>query len=48
MAEFFREPDEHIGFVVGDWMTMGMALSLPMVLAGVIIMVYAYQGRGNK
>jgi phosphatidylglycerol:prolipoprotein diacylglycerol transferase len=43
VAEFFREPDEHIGFVSGEWLTMGMILSLPMVLAGVIIMVYAYR-----
>jgi phosphatidylglycerol:prolipoprotein diacylglycerol transferase len=44
MAEFFREPDEHIGFVSGDWLTMGMVLSLPMVLAGAIIMMFAYKG----
>lgn len=46
MAEFFREPDEHIGFIGGEWLTMGMVLSLPMVLAGVMIMVYAYQRAG--
>ncbi len=47
VAEFFREPDEHIGFVSGDWLTMGMVLSLPMVLAGIVIMVLAYNGRGK-
>jgi phosphatidylglycerol:prolipoprotein diacylglycerol transferase len=47
MAEFFREPDEHIGFLWGEWLTMGMVLSLPMVLAGAIIMVYAYRMAGK-
>lgn len=43
MAEFFREPDAHIGFLGGGWLTMGMLLSLPMVLAGVVIMIIAYR-----
>ncbi|SMC61510.1 prolipoprotein diacylglyceryl transferase [Rhizobium sp. RU36D] len=33
-VEFFREPDAHIGYLVGNWLTMGMVLSLPMVLLG--------------
>ena len=45
VAEFFREPDEHIGFVGGDWLTMGMLLSLPMIIAGAIIMAVAYRHR---
>lgn len=47
VAEFFREPDEHIGFIAGEWLTMGMVLSVPMVLAGIAIMVFAYRGRGT-
>jgi phosphatidylglycerol:prolipoprotein diacylglycerol transferase len=43
MAEFFREPDSHIGFLLGHWLTMGMLLSLPMVLAGAVIMIIAYR-----
>ena len=42
-AEFFREPDAHIGFLGGGWLTMGMLLSLPMILAGASIMVFAYR-----
>ena len=42
VAEFFREPDAHIGYLAGDWLTMGMAFSLPMVLAGVLLMAVAY------
>ena len=37
-AEFFREPDVHIGFIGGGWLTMGMVLSLPMLAAGWWIM----------
>ncbi len=32
--EFFREPDAQLGYLVGGWLTMGMVLSVPMVLIG--------------
>jgi phosphatidylglycerol:prolipoprotein diacylglycerol transferase len=48
VIEFFREPDSHIGFIGGEWMTMGMALSLPMLLAGIMIMIFAYRGREKE
>ena len=41
VAEFFREPDAHIGFIAGGWLSMGMLLSLPMIVAGAVIMVFA-------
>jgi phosphatidylglycerol:prolipoprotein diacylglycerol transferase len=47
VAEFFREPDVHIGFIGGDWLTMGMLLSVPMILAGIVIMLYAYRSTGK-
>ncbi len=34
LVEFFREPDAHIGYLYGDWLTMGMILSLPMLAIG--------------
>jgi phosphatidylglycerol:prolipoprotein diacylglycerol transferase len=40
-VEFFREPDAHIGYLLGGWLTMGMVLSLPMVLVGVWAMATA-------
>lgn len=43
MVEFFREPDAQLGYLVGGWMTMGMVLSVPMVLLGVWAM-----WRGNR
>lgn len=39
-VEFFREPDAHIGFLAGG-LTMGMALSIPMILFGIFLMVRA-------
>jgi phosphatidylglycerol:prolipoprotein diacylglycerol transferase len=32
-TEFFREPDEHLGYVLG-WLTVGQLLCVGMVLAG--------------
>lgn len=43
VAEYFREPDSHIGFIAGGWLTMGMALSLPMVVAGCVLLILAYR-----
>jgi phosphatidylglycerol---prolipoprotein diacylglyceryl transferase len=40
-VEFVREPDAHIGYLWQDWLTMGQVLSLPMVLAGIAILVFA-------
>ncbi len=40
-VEFFREPDQQIGFLFGGWLTMGMGLSLPMVLIGIWAMMSA-------
>ncbi len=39
-VEFFREPDAHIGFLFG-YFTMGMLLSMPMIIIGALLM-----GRG--
>jgi phosphatidylglycerol:prolipoprotein diacylglycerol transferase len=43
LIEFVREPDAHLGFVAFDWMTMGQVLSLPMILIGTAVLVYAYR-----
>lgn len=32
--EFVREPDAQLGYLAGDWLTMGMVLSVPMLLLG--------------
>ena len=38
-------PDEHIGYLAGGWVTMGMLLSLPMLLVGVALLFMAYRRR---
>ncbi len=40
-VEFFREPDMHIGYLYGDWLTMGMVLSLPLIGVGLLLMLYS-------
>jgi phosphatidylglycerol:prolipoprotein diacylglycerol transferase len=47
IAEFFREPDRQLGFLWGG-LTMGMALSLPMIIVGAIIIVMAWRREGGK
>lgn len=42
-AEFFREPDAHLGFVALDWLTMGQLLSLPMIVLGAWLLLWAYR-----
>ena len=41
-VEFFREPDDGI-FVAFDWLTRGQLLSLPMIVAGLVILTLAYK-----
>jgi phosphatidylglycerol:prolipoprotein diacylglycerol transferase len=39
-CEFFREPDPQLGFLFGG-ATMGMLLSLPLIAAGLLCLIYA-------
>ncbi len=41
VVEFYREPDAQLGYLFGGWMTMGMVLSVPMVLVGIWAMLRA-------
>ena len=38
LGELFREPDAHLGFILGP-VTMGQLLSLPLVVAGLFLLV---------
>ena len=40
-VEFVREPDVQIGYLFGGWLTMGMVLSIPLVVGGVALLIYA-------
>ncbi len=45
MIEFVRVPDEHIGYLAGNWFTMGQLLSLPMIAIGLALLAWAYRAR---
>ena len=47
IGEFFREPDPQLGFLWGG-LTMGMLLSLPMIIAGIIIIVVAWRRKTTE
>ncbi len=40
IAECFREPDWHQGFVLGGYCTQGQLLCIPMILGGLLILVH--------
>ncbi len=42
-VELIRAPDQHIGYLAGDWLTMGQLLSLPMILIGGVLLALAYR-----
>ncbi len=44
LAEVFREPDAHLGFILGE-ATMGQVLSLPMLLIGLGLVIWARRTR---
>jgi phosphatidylglycerol:prolipoprotein diacylglycerol transferase len=46
-VEFFRQPDEQLGFIAFDWLTMGQLLSVPMILAGLAFLWLAYNNQGR-
>ena len=41
LVEFVRQPDVQIGYLWGDWLTMGQLLSAPLIVAGIIILIYS-------
>lgn len=48
-AEFFRQPDAHLGYIAFNWMTMGQLLCVPMIAGGVLLLALAYtRGRNDE
>lgn len=41
--EFVREPDAQLGYLAWGWLTMGHVLSAPMLLAGLVLMAWAFR-----
>ncbi|WP_144392221.1 prolipoprotein diacylglyceryl transferase [Pleionea sediminis] len=42
IVEYFREPDEHLKHMA-EWLTMGQVLSAPMIVLGLVLVVWAYK-----
>ena len=45
VVKWVRLPDANIGYLVGDWLTMGMLLTTPMIFIGAGMMILAYRSR---
>lgn len=41
-VEFYRVPDQDLGYLALDWVTMGQILSTPMILTGLVLLYLAY------
>lgn len=41
LIEFVRVPDAQLGYLFGNFLTMGQILSLPLIIAGVVVLVIA-------
>lgn len=44
-VEWVRLPDANIGYLAGNWLTMGMLLTTPMIFIGAGLMLYARSRR---
>ena len=42
-VEFFREPDSHLQELTFGWLTRGQMLSIPMILGGLTLLIWAYR-----
>lgn len=47
-VEFVREPDAHVGFDLFGWVSRGQLLSLPMIVAGLVLFYIAYRNKDAK
>ena len=43
LIEFVRMPDQHIGYIAFNWLTLGQLLSIPMIIFGMIFLLMAYK-----
>ena len=48
LAEFYREPDVHLGPVAFGWISMGQALSIPMIFGGIALWLWAVRRKVNS
>jgi phosphatidylglycerol:prolipoprotein diacylglycerol transferase len=48
LVELVREPDPQLGYLALSWVTMGQVLSLPMIVAGALLLWSAYRGASSR
>ncbi|MEA7612691.1 prolipoprotein diacylglyceryl transferase, partial [Salmonella enterica subsp. enterica serovar Anatum] len=48
IVEFFRQPDAQFTGAWVQYISMGQILSIPMIIAGAIMMVWAYRRRPQQ
>ena len=48
IVEFVRVPDEQLGYLAFDWLTMGQVLSIPMIILGCCLLYKAYTGSSDS
>ncbi len=48
LVEFVRVPDAQLGYLFGGVITMGQILSLPLVIIGVVLIVFAYKRNAEQ
>ena len=45
IIELFRQPDDHMGYIAFDSLSMGKLLCIPMIIAGFLILIYSWKYR---
>ena len=45
LVEFVRVPDAQLGYLFGGFVTMGQLLSLPLVVIGIALIVFALHAK---
>lgn len=48
IVELVRVPDAQLGYLAWGWLTMGQVLCIPMILAGLGVMAYAYKRQAGQ
>ena len=43
LVEFWRVPDENLGYLAFGWLTMGQLLSLPLIVLGVVLLLWSHR-----
>ncbi len=47
-VEFVRLPDQQLGYLYGGWLTMGMVLTTPILLGGIMLAGYALRQKRGR